>query len=210
MHVYTSPMDFIHENPFVYIQVFLSTRRGAWILNRLSTGGMPLDIMVTRRITSILMHGLPLAFMRAGLAKQLNKRLDHDLYALRPDHPPLAEHPLLNDDLGNRIACGTVKIKTDIKHFTATGVEFVDGSFEDEIDVVSFFCYFCYVFGLNSCVSKVHYNVSGTFNYYSGFFESEYEVESQLAMVCKKCCSHMSIYSESGNAIYLPPEGRFS
>ena len=95
-------------------------------------------MVVTRRITNTLNKLFPSALVNAAIANQLNRRLDHDMYGLRPDYPPLAQHPMVNDDLGNRIACGSIKIKTDVKQFMAAGVEFVDGSFEDDIDVVSF------------------------------------------------------------------------
>ena len=67
----------------------------------------------------------------------MNIRLDHDLFRLRAGHPPSAQIPLINDDLGKSIACGSVKVKDDVKRFTATGVEFTDGSLENNIDVVS-------------------------------------------------------------------------
>ena len=43
---------------------------------------------------------------------------------------------MVNDDLPNRIACGSVIIKPNIKRFTKTGVEFDNGTFEDNIDIV--------------------------------------------------------------------------
>ena len=106
---------------------------------------MPIDIVATRRFMNF--------FRVLPAAKDFNKHLDHDLYRLTPEHPPIAQHPTVNDDLGNRIACGSVKVKADVKQFTATGVEFVDGSFEDDIDVVSFCLnYFSCVFRLNDCM----------------------------------------------------------
>ena len=66
----------------------------------------------------------------------VSKALDHDLYGLRPKHRFLEQHPTLNDDLPNRIACGTIIVKPDIARLTTTGVEFVDGSSVDDVDVV--------------------------------------------------------------------------
>ena len=43
---------------------------------------------------------------------------------------------MLNDDLPNRIVTGTVKVKDNVQRFTQTGVEFVDGTSEQHIDVV--------------------------------------------------------------------------
>ena len=44
---------------------------------------------------------------------------------------------MVNDDLANCLACGRIQIKDHVKRFTASGVEFVDGSFVDKVDVVS-------------------------------------------------------------------------
>lgn len=71
-----------------------------------------------------------------AVAKKLNERFDHAKYSLQPNHSPLAQHPTVNDDLPNRIISGSVKVKPNVKKFTKTGVEFEDGTFEDDIDVV--------------------------------------------------------------------------
>jgi len=126
-------------------QVFLSTRRGTWILNRIGPGGMPIDIAVTRRFMNGIRRSMPPFVFNSFLKNAANSRLDHDLYSLTPNYEPYAQHPLVNDDLGNRIVCGSVKVKTDVKRFTSTGVEFVDGTFEDNIDVV--FLATGYIFG---------------------------------------------------------------
>ena len=124
---------------FFLLQVFLSTRRGTWVINRVSdTGGLPIDIVHTRRVKLFLANKSPPALLGAIVKRYLNQRLDHDLYSLTPQYPPMAQHPMVNDDLGNRIVCGSIKIKTDVRQFTAAGVEFTDGSFEDDIDIVSF------------------------------------------------------------------------
>lgn len=69
-------------------------------------------------------------------AKKLNERFDHAKYSLQPNFPPFSSHPTINDDLPNRIICGSIKIKPNVKKFTKTGVEFEDGAFEDDIDAV--------------------------------------------------------------------------
>nr|KAG5714534.1 hypothetical protein BaRGS_006980 [Batillaria attramentaria] len=55
---------------------------------------------------------------------------------LSRSYPPLTSHTVVNDDLANRIACGSIKVKTDVKKFNPTSVEFVDGTVEENIDVV--------------------------------------------------------------------------
>ncbi|KAK7094774.1 flavin-containing monooxygenase 5-like [Littorina saxatilis] len=117
-------------------QVFLSTRRGTWVLNRIGSKGMPLDITMTNRMTNVLVNLLPMSVLNHIAKGQVENKLDHNLYGLAAEFPPFSQHPLVNDDLANRIICGKVKVKTDVKRFTATGVEFVDGTFEDNIDAV--------------------------------------------------------------------------
>nr|KAG5714538.1 hypothetical protein BaRGS_006984 [Batillaria attramentaria] len=114
-------------------QVFLSTRRGAWIFNKLDRGGYPWDLRFSSRATMAVNNLLPHSVTIALAKRQMNDRLDHDLYGLTPAYPPLSHHPTANDELGPRLANGTVVIKPDVKRFTATGVEFVDGTME-EID----------------------------------------------------------------------------
>lgn len=70
------------------------------------------------------------------IAKLLNKRFDHAKFSLQPKYPPTAMYPTVNDDLPNRIISGSIKIKSNVKKFTRTGVEFDDGTVEDDIDAV--------------------------------------------------------------------------
>ncbi|RUS69810.1 hypothetical protein EGW08_022431, partial [Elysia chlorotica] len=55
---------------------------------------------------------------------------------LQPRYGPLHQHPMVNDDMPNRILCGAVQVKTDVSRFTRTGVQFVDGTAESDIDLV--------------------------------------------------------------------------
>ncbi len=50
----------------------------------------------------------------------------------------IEQHPFVNDDLANRIICGSVIVKPNIKEFTADGhgVIFDDGSKIDHVDYV--------------------------------------------------------------------------
>ncbi|XP_013068490.2 flavin-containing monooxygenase 5-like [Biomphalaria glabrata] len=116
-------------------QVFLSTRRGTWILNRISDRGYPLDMVTFNRPMNCIIGLLPSVFNKL-IKKKVNDKIDHDVYGLTPEHGVFQQHPMVNDDLPNRIICGSVKIKTDVKRFTSTGVEFMDGTFEDNIDIV--------------------------------------------------------------------------
>lgn len=45
-------------------------------------------------------------------------------------------HPTVNDELPNRIAAGTVRVKPQIRRFTERGLEFDDGTKVEEVDTV--------------------------------------------------------------------------
>lgn len=98
--------------------------------------------------------------------KKLEQRFDHSMYGLKPKHGILAQHPMVNDELPNRLASGTLKLKPNIKHFTGNGVAFEDGTTENDIDVVMFAT--GYVFGfpfLDESVIKVVHNKVELYKY---------------------------------------------
>lgn len=118
--------------------MYLSTRRGSWILSRVGPKGLPIDIANARRFRAYLFKYLPYSIKCSLAEKRIMAKFDHGAYGLKPRHRILAQHPTLCDDLPNRILCGSVIVKPNIKHFTAHGVEFEDGTQADDIDVVIF------------------------------------------------------------------------
>ncbi|OWF49921.1 Dimethylaniline monooxygenase [N-oxide-forming] 5 [Mizuhopecten yessoensis] len=127
--------DVAVELSSVTSQVYLSTRRGTWVLNRVGQNGLPIDFTHSRLV--VWANSLCSLRIKEPMARHvLNSRFDHAAYALQPKHSFFAQHPMVNDDLPNRIASGSIKVKTDIKCFTATGVEFTDGTKEENIDSV--------------------------------------------------------------------------
>jgi dimethylaniline monooxygenase (N-oxide forming) len=116
-------------------QVYVAARRGAWILHRVADNGLPIDILyLTRAFVAFRQRFTKLT--RYLIQKQLNSRFDHSLYGIRPEHTVDQQHPTLNDDLPNRILNGSICLKPNIKRVTETGVEFTDGTSEDDIDVI--------------------------------------------------------------------------
>ena len=115
-------------------RVFLSTRRGAWVLSRIAKGGEPFDQQANRRFASLI----PLSIRFYLFNKMVNNRFDHEVFALRPQHPISGQHPMVNDDLPHRIISGSVVIKPNVTSFTKTGVVFEDGTQVDDLDVVIF------------------------------------------------------------------------
>ncbi|XP_071421435.1 flavin-containing monooxygenase 5-like isoform X2 [Pithys albifrons albifrons] len=136
-------------------QVFLSTRRGAWILNRVGDQGYPIDTILTTRMKTFLQELLSPSLACDYMEKKLNARFDHMHYGLKPKHRVINQHPTVNDDLPNRIISGRVRVKPNIQEFTETSAIFEDGTRED-IDVVVFATGYSFSFPfLEGCVKVV-------------------------------------------------------
>lgn len=119
-------------------QVFLSTRRGAWVLNRVGDHGYPIDVLLSSRFKYYIKSLCGESLQNTYMEKKMNQRFDHAMFGLKPKHRPLSQHPTINDDLPNRVISGSVKVKGNVKEFTETAAIFEDGSREDDIDVVIF------------------------------------------------------------------------
>lgn len=118
-------------------QLYLSTRRGAWILNRVGDNGLPLDFSFNRLFGFFQLFA-PFGFLCGVAENQLNKRFDHALYNVKPKHRVFSQHPTVNDELPNRILSGTVQVKPNIRRFNGSSVEFDDGSVVEDVDLVVF------------------------------------------------------------------------
>ncbi|XP_047231874.1 flavin-containing monooxygenase 5-like [Girardinichthys multiradiatus] len=118
-------------------QLYLSTRRGAWVLNRVGDNGIPLDLLFNR-VLNILRNVIPFSLICSLGEKRLNNRFNHSLYNLKPKHRLFSQHPTVNDELPNRILSGTVQVKPNICKFHGSNVEFDDGSIADDVDLVVF------------------------------------------------------------------------
>lgn len=66
----------------IVFQVIMSTRRGAWVLTRQGTRGIPWDIEMYTRIGGLVDKMLPESLSQAILAAYFWARLDHDMYGL--------------------------------------------------------------------------------------------------------------------------------
>uniref|UniRef100_A0A7I4YTB3 Flavin-containing monooxygenase n=1 Tax=Haemonchus contortus TaxID=6289 RepID=A0A7I4YTB3_HAECO len=98
--------------------VTLSTRRGTWIFNRVSLGGMPYDILYMSRFYSWLMNTAPWTVVNDYMEHMVQQRMDHDLYGLRPNHRFFQQHPAVSDALANLVCSGFITITDDIDTFT--------------------------------------------------------------------------------------------
>lgn len=131
-----SGVDAAVELGLVGSQVYLSTRRGAWILHRVGDRGYPIDYCMTNRMYNLVGYYLGPNFMNWYIESSLNARFDHEKYGLKPDHRFFSAHPTVNDALPNLILSGRVKVKGNIKEFTKNGVIFERETEETPCDAV--------------------------------------------------------------------------
>ncbi|GIY90825.1 flavin-containing monooxygenase 5 [Caerostris darwini] len=117
-------------------QVYLSTRRGAWVIHRVGPKGKPFDIHMMTRFFNFFFNNLPYPMVCYVAEREMNNRFDHELYKLKPEHHIFGQHPMVNDALPNRILSGTVMVKGDIKEFTEKGVIFEGENEEFAVDDV--------------------------------------------------------------------------
>uniref|UniRef100_A0A8C4TMD9 Flavin-containing monooxygenase n=1 Tax=Erpetoichthys calabaricus TaxID=27687 RepID=A0A8C4TMD9_ERPCA len=119
-------------------QVFLSTRRGAWILSRIGKHGIPADLQFNTRLNSLLLSILPRGLVSALGEKYGNSWFDHKLYGLQPRHRLMSQHPTVNTDLPSCIITGAVVVKPNVRCLTGSAVVFDDDTVEENIDFVIF------------------------------------------------------------------------
>ncbi|CAD5227000.1 unnamed protein product [Bursaphelenchus xylophilus] len=131
-----SGFDIAVELSRIAKQVYVSTRRGTWIYNRIIDYGEPYDLVVFTRFVALLRRTLPLELINSFLEFKLNSRFDHGKYGLKPAHRPMSAHPTVNDELPNRLVCGTVIVKSNIKEFTENGLIFDDNTKVEPVDEV--------------------------------------------------------------------------
>ncbi|XP_004706911.1 flavin-containing monooxygenase 5-like [Echinops telfairi] len=132
-----SGADLAVELSHVAAQVFLSTRRGAWIWNRVWDYGMPMDTSLFTRFNSLFNKFCPAFLINRWTENKLNARFNHHIYGLQPQHRFLSHQATISDDLPNRIISGRVLMKPNVKEFTETSAIFEDDT-EEDIDVIIF------------------------------------------------------------------------
>uniref|UniRef100_UPI00358E7603 flavin-containing monooxygenase 5-like isoform X4 n=1 Tax=Myxine glutinosa TaxID=7769 RepID=UPI00358E7603 len=65
-------------------QVFLSTRRGAWVLGRISDRGYPYDLLLLTRWKNLLRHYIPWDMFLKFEERNANFRFDHKIFGANP------------------------------------------------------------------------------------------------------------------------------
>ncbi|XP_064475964.1 flavin-containing monooxygenase 5-like [Ornithodoros turicata] len=115
-------------------QVYLSTRRGAWIIHRVGRQGRPFDAQYTTRLLNWLFHRMPYQVVCWFCEYFINQKFDHAAYGLKPKHRIFGQHPMVNDALPNRILSGTVLVKGNIREIREHGIMFEDDREETPVD----------------------------------------------------------------------------
>uniref|UniRef100_A0A5F8H6D8 Flavin-containing monooxygenase n=1 Tax=Monodelphis domestica TaxID=13616 RepID=A0A5F8H6D8_MONDO len=118
-------------------QVFLSTRRGAWIWSRLWDNGYPIDTVLFTRFYNYINKWLTTSMINNWAENKLNSKFNHTDFGLQPEHRFLSHQPTFSDDMPNHIISGRLQVKPNVIEFTETTAIFEDGT-EEEIDVVIF------------------------------------------------------------------------
>ncbi|XP_069335356.1 flavin-containing monooxygenase 5-like [Eulemur rufifrons] len=132
-----SGVDLAIELSHVTSQVFLSTRHGAWIWNRVWDDGMPMDTVLFTRFNSIINKFYPTFLMNRWAENKLNARFNHEVYGLQSQHRFVSYHATFSDDLPNHIISGRVLVKPNVRELTETSAIFEDDT-EEDIDVIIF------------------------------------------------------------------------
>ena len=118
--------------------LFLSQRRGCWVIPKY-TGGEVLDARVAHPSLDPpwMQRYLPSGLLRWAAERRLAQAVGRpEQYGLAaPDHPLLATHPAVSQELYIRLGSGDVAPKPNVRELRGGQVAFVDGTVED-IDVI--------------------------------------------------------------------------
>lgn len=152
-HSYKKPVDFVGkrvvvvgignsggdvavELSMVNSKVWLSTRRGAWVVHRVGPFGKPFDTLFLRRWVNFLFNVNSYNVTCSVAENFINCHFDHSQYKIKPKHRIFEQHIMVNDALPNRILSGTVELRQNIERITETGVIFEGESEELPCDVI--------------------------------------------------------------------------
>lgn len=113
-------------------QVYVSTRRGAWVVPRLHASGMPADQYSLTRFYDCLPPVIKKYISQSTFG------FSHENLGLLPTYRFNEQHPIINDVLPSRILTGSLIIKPDLAYFTKNGVVFTDDTMIECLDCVIF------------------------------------------------------------------------
>ena len=121
--------------------MYVSTRRGCYIFERLGAKGRPTDMQLSRA------GQLMPTFIRKAFASGfVNTKYNLANFGLQPTGSfYVTQYPIMNDALPHRVITGSIVVKNGIKEVTETAVVFDGGDMVDNIDALVF----CTGFNLN-------------------------------------------------------------
>ena len=115
-------------------QVYLSTRRGAWVQSRLANHGIPWDISTERRFE----QHWPKRLRENVATRNFQSGFDHARFGLQPEHGVFNAPSVISDGLPHAMSTGALVIKPNISRFSRTGVSFEDATRVENLDAVIF------------------------------------------------------------------------
>ncbi|KAF8781441.1 Dimethylaniline monooxygenase like protein [Argiope bruennichi] len=120
-----SGLDAAVEISNIANQVYLSTRSGAYVIQRVGPHGLPFDYHLARRYIFLLFDILP-SYALSWLLESvfMDPQFNRKLYAVKPKYHVLSKDPVINDHLASKLLSGSVIQKPDIHCFTEDGVNF--------------------------------------------------------------------------------------
>lgn len=128
--------DVAVELSMVNPTVYLSTRRGAWVVHRVGPFGKPFDTLFLRRSVNFFFNHIPYKVVCSTSEAFINCAFDHNQYRIKPKHRIFEQHIMVNDALPNRVLSGTLELKNNIARITETGVIFQGETEEVPCDVI--------------------------------------------------------------------------
>lgn len=128
--------DVAVELSMVNPKVYLSTRRGAWVVHRVGPSGRPFDTLFLRRWVNFFFNTVPYKVVCSASENFINYHFDHNNYKIKPKHRIFEQHIMVNDALPNRVLSGTIELKNNIERITETGVIFQGETEELPCDVI--------------------------------------------------------------------------
>lgn len=128
--------DVAVELSMINPKVYLSTRRGAWVVHRVGPNGKPFDTQFLKRSINYLFNYVPYNIVCSVVENFINRHFNHKDYRIQPKHRIFEQHIMVNDALPNRVLSGTIEMKNNIDHITETGVVFQGETEEVPCDAI--------------------------------------------------------------------------
>ncbi|EEC02063.1 flavin-containing monooxygenase, putative [Ixodes scapularis] len=120
----------------VAAEVYLSSRRGAWLSKRLGPNGMPNDAAFSTRVMSLMERVVPQCMNLDKPEAQFNDYFSHEAYGLRLKNRVNSGRISMSDVLPSLILSGIVILKRNVIEFAEDGVPFGNDKEVTKLDAV--------------------------------------------------------------------------